>query len=131
MERRTSRRITVQMAAEVEISVNCGARQTNGSQGEGVFKGVVETVDMSLCGMCARVVSSPLDTDKTFSPALAHLLVGKEITTSFCSSSITVWGKVVRFDPRNMLIAVIITKVSDIMRWRDLCSEAIFSSATR
>jgi hypothetical protein len=129
MERRSSKRIVVQMAAEVEISETCGM-MGSGTGGKS-FKGVVETVDLSLCGLSARIISSPLDTDRTFSPALAHLLVGKEIRAAFCSSGLTVWGKVVRFDPRNMLMAVIITRVSDIMHWRELCSDAIFSTATR
>jgi hypothetical protein len=119
------------MAAEVEISVSTGAWGTDKAGGIELFRGVVETVDLSLGGMSARIVSSPLDTDRSFSPALAHLLVGKEIKIVFPSAGVTVWGKVVRYDPRNMLIAIIITKVSDIMRWRDLCSEAIVALAVR
>jgi hypothetical protein len=121
----------VQMAAEVEIFVCCGIGEKGSGTGSGTFKGVVETVDLSLCGLSSRIISSPMDTDRTFSPALAYQLVGKEIKVSFCSSGTTVWGKVVRFDPKNMLIAVIITRVSDIMSWKELCSEAIYSCATR
>ena len=117
------------MSAEVEISVSSGAWGTDTAKGVNLFRGIVETVDLSLGGMSARILSSPLDTDRSFSPAFAHLLVGKEIKVDFPSASVTVWGKVVRYDPRNMLIAIIISKVSDIMRWRELCSEAIVSGA--
>ena len=130
MERRSSRRTMVQMVAEVEISVTRKPGGKDPGPGQESFRGVVETVDLSLCGMGARIMNSSLDTDRCFSPALAGLLVGKEICVSFSSSAISVWGKVVRFDPRHMLIAIVITRVSDIFKWRDLLSDAIFSEAT-
>jgi hypothetical protein len=131
MERRAHQRVLVQMTAEVEISVSMGGRGKDQGAGDEFFKGVVETVDLSLCGLSVRIIGSNMDTGLSFSPALASRLVGKEIMTSFCSSSLTVWGKVVRFDPRNMLFAVVITRVSDIMRWKELCSEAIFAEAVK
>jgi hypothetical protein len=117
------------MSAEIEISVGSSKMGNGGENCPQCYKGVVETIDMSLCGLSARIISSPMDTDKSFSPALAHLLVGKEVKAAFSSSGIAVWGKVVRFDPRNMLIAVIITRVSDVMGFRELLSQIIFPCA--
>jgi hypothetical protein len=131
MERRSYRRTTVQMDAEVEISVHPDRDGAFEDKPGATFKGSVQTIDLSLCGLSAKIISSPMDTDRSFSPALAYLLVGKEIKALFPSARLTVWGKVVRFDPKNMLIAVIITRVSDIMLWKNLCSEAIFSCASR
>jgi hypothetical protein len=126
MERRSFKRVTVQATAEIEISVDPGAASNGSESCSQTYRGIVETIDMSLCGLSARIVSSPMDTARSFSPALAYPLVGNEIRAAFASSGITVWGKVVRYDPRNMLIAVVITRVSDVLGFRDLLSRIIF-----
>jgi hypothetical protein len=37
-----------------------------------------------------------------------------------------VWGKVVRVDPTSMVMAIIMTRVSDIHAWREICSNILY-----
>ncbi len=122
VEKRSFQRIPVQMPAEVEISLE---HTGNWSHMESRVRGMVETIDISLGGFSAKILNSHDITEKSFSPARAYLLVGKEIEVLFKDFDITVWGKVVRVDPQTMLMAVIITRISDIINWRYLCSRAI------
>lgn len=129
-ERRVFQRIPVQMPAEVEISLeNHG--EGNSSKMEPRTRGMVETIDISLGGFGAKILNSHDISQKCFNPARAFLLEGKEIQVFFKDFDITVWGKVVRVDPQTMLMAVIITRISDVLDWRDLCSRAICAQSTR
>ncbi len=126
MERRAFPRIPVQMHVQIEITVEGFFGQNDTSPREqSTISCMVTSIDVSLGGFSVKVLHSPLDTGKSFSPALAYLLVGKDITAFFKDEQVTVEGKVVRVDPETMLMAVVITRVSDINRWREICSQAI------
>lgn len=125
MERRFFPRIPVQMHARIEMTVHGFFGQNDPSHEHGVFSCMVTSIDISLGGFSVRILHSPLDTGMSFSPALAYMLVGRDITALFKDEQVTVEGKVVRVDPETMLMAVVITRVSDIDRWRELCSQAI------
>lgn len=90
---------------------------------------MVNTIDISLGGFCAKVVHSPTDTDKSFSPAIAYTLAGKTITVLFKGNDMVISGKVVRIEPRSMFMAVVITKVSDINLWRQFCGQIIYDQS--
>jgi hypothetical protein len=128
MDRRKHNRFPKQMHAEIEIVVD------NHSSEHGVGEvhsicGMVNTIDISLGGFCAKVVRSPRDTDKSFSPAVAYTLVGQTITVFFKENDMVITGKVVRIEPRTMLMAVVITKVSDINLWREFCGQLIYDQS--
>ena len=128
MERRKYNRIPMQMHADIEIVV--GNPDTD--EGPGPVKsicGLVNTIDISLGGFCAKVVHSPTDTDKSFSPAVAYTLVGRTITVFFKDNDLVINGRVVRIEPRTMLMAVVITKVSDINLWRQFCGQLIYDQS--
>ena len=126
MERRSFPRLPVQLHTEIEITVNSlSMRHNNASPATSVIHCMVNSIDISLGGFSVKILHSPLDTGMSFSPALAYALVGKEISASFTDHDISVTGKVVRIDPKTMLMAVIITWVSDIGKWRGVCDWAI------
>lgn len=108
------------MPAEVEIFLE-GKEHPDLKDHRTCIRGIVETIDISLGGFSAKILHSPMDTEKSFSPAMAYALVDREIVVFFKGFEITVWGKVVRVDPMTMLMAVIITRISNISSWRKLC----------
>lgn len=107
------------MPADICISVLGRDGQGGGASR---LKGMIDTIDVSLGGFSARITASPSDAERIFGPALAYALVGKEVLVTLGSTDIMVWGKVVRVEPKTMIMAVIITRVSDIDVWKDLCS---------
>jgi len=118
------------MPAEVEIALeSTGACES--SDCEACVRGMVETIDISLGGFSAKILNSHSITEKCFSPARAFQLIGKEIQVLFKDFDMTVWGQVVRVDPQTMLMAVIITRISDIVGWRYLCRRAIGVQSVR
>ena len=121
MDRRKHNRFPIQMHAEIEIVVD--------NQAHDSISGMVNTIDISLGGFCAKVVHSPADTDKSFSPAVAYTLVGRTIKVFFKQNDMVVTGKVVRIEPRTMLMAVVITSVSDISLWRKFCGQFIYDQS--
>jgi hypothetical protein len=125
MERRSFPRIPVQLHTEIEITVDGLFRQDDPCRTAEAISCIVTSIDISLGGFSVKILHSPLDTSLSFSPALAYLLVGRQITAFFKDRDVTVLGKVVRVDPETMLMAVVITRVSDICRWREVCGEAI------
>ena len=130
MDRRKHSRINMQMHAEIEIFVD-SHKPEDCSGSKKCICGMVNTIDISLGGFCAKVVRSPTDTDKSFSPAKAYTLVGKTITVFFKDNDMVISGKVVRIEPRTMLMAVVITRVSDINLWRQFCGQIIYDQSVQ
>lgn len=128
MDRRKHNRFPMQMHAEIEIVVDNHAPERGIGQAKSI-SGMINTIDISLGGFCAKVVHSPADTDKSFSPAVAYTLVGRAITVFFKENDMVVTGKVVRIEPRTMLMAVVITSVSDISLWRQFCGQFIYDQS--
>lgn len=129
MERRSHERVPFRAPAEIEIL----ERRPDGSpqSDKNGLVGLVETIDISLGGFSARILRPVEDTGKVFSPAIAYTLVGREIAMSFRGYGLTVWGKVVREDPTSMVMAIIMTRVSDIHAWREICSNILYEQAAR
>jgi len=130
MEKRKYSRIPVQIHAEVEIYPDAHDIKDQ-TKARSIIKGMVDTIDISLGGFSVKALHSERDTGKSFSPAVAYLLAGKMITAYFKDHNMTVSGKVVRVDPKTMLMAVVITRVSDISCWRQLCGKAIYEQSDR
>ncbi len=122
MERRLFRRIPVQIIAEVEISLDDRAAGDDHPCRPRIG-GLVNTVDIGLGGFSVKITHSWTRTDKSFGPGCAYMLVNKTITAYFKEKDLRVSGKVVRVDPKTMLMAVVITKVSDIDLWRLFCGQ--------
>jgi hypothetical protein len=126
MERRRYPRIPVELHAEIEIDLDSPVPgEKNCAQTK--ICGVVNTIDIGLGGFCVKIINSQTDTDKCFGPAIAYSLVGKIISAFFKDYRLIISGKVVRVDPETMLMAVVITRVSDIDCWRELCGKAIYN----
>ena len=88
------------------------------------FRCEVETIDISLGGLSVKITGSPSDSEKAFSAATAYTLRGKTVMLQFSDPAISMWGQVVRVDRESMLMAVVITKVSDVEAWKGLCAES-------
>jgi hypothetical protein len=121
MERRSSSRASIRLFTEIEIRADSPSQQVAGTGEPVPIRCLVTSIDVSLGGFSVRVLRSPADTRLSFSPALAYTLIGKEVTALFRDQGVTVTGRVVRVDPETMLMAVVISKVSDIDRWRRIC----------
>ncbi len=128
MDRRKHRRIPMQMHAEIEIVADCSTPESDSAKS---ICGRVNTIDVSLGGFCVKVDNSQTITDKRFSPAIAYTLVGKTITVFFRDNDMVISGKVVRIEPGTMLMAVVITKVSDINLWREFCGQIIYDQSVQ
>lgn len=85
--------------------------------------GIVDTKDISIGGMSIHIVGSPMDASRSFTPATAHRLAGRPIEIEFYNYDLTIWGEVIRIDTKNMQLAVIISKVSDVVLWKEICEE--------
>ena len=128
MERRKSQRIPIEMNIEIDMYVGPYDQWDKTCHGEPITA-LVKTIDISLCGLSVRIVHSPTDTERSFSPGISYTLIGKTVTADFRDYNMMVAGKVVRVDPATMLIAVVITKVSDISCWRRLCGQTIYEQS--
>ncbi len=84
---------------------------------------VAETRDISWGGLCLQFPVLPRDRENRFTPPKAHTVVGSPITVNLSSPVLTLHGEVIRFDSRNKVMAVIITKVSDYDLWQELCNQ--------
>jgi len=118
----------MQMHAEIEIVADCSTPESDSAKS---ICGRVNTIDVSLGGFCVKVDNSQTITDKRFSPAIAYTLVGKTITVFFRDNDMVISGKVVRIEPGTMLMAVVITKVSDINLWREFCGQIIYDQSVQ
>jgi len=118
------------MYAEIEIYVGSQRPDTGNSPAKYIC-GTVNTIDISLGGFCVKIAHSPTDAEKCFSPAIAYTLVGKNITVFFKENDMVVSGRVVRTEPTTMLMAVVITKVSDINLWQQFCGRIIYDQSVQ
>ncbi len=85
--------------------------------------GIVDTKDISIGGLNLTIVGSPMSASMSFTPATAQRLVGRPIEVRFDYHDLNIWGEVARIDPKTLQLAVIITKVSDVSLWKELCEE--------
>ncbi|HHO76249.1 MAG TPA: hypothetical protein ENN05_07445 [Deltaproteobacteria bacterium] len=85
--------------------------------------GIVDTKNISIGGLNLTVVGSPMAAGMSFTPATAGRLVGRPIEVKFDNYDLNIWGEVIRIDPKSMLVAVIISKVSNIVLWKELCED--------
>ncbi|MBN2298218.1 MAG: PilZ domain-containing protein [Deltaproteobacteria bacterium] len=83
--------------------------------------GIVDTKDISIGGLNLTIVGSPMAAGMSFTPATAGRLVGRPIEVKFDNYDLNIWGEVIRIDPKSMLVAVVISKVSDLGLWKELC----------
>lgn len=85
--------------------------------------GIVDTKDISIGGLNLTIVGSPMAASMSFTPATAQRLVGRPIEVRFDYHDLNIWGEVIRIDPKTLQLAIIITKVSDVPLWKELCEE--------
>ena len=117
---RRQRKIRAMITIELEHPE--GARLSLSTRDRNV-RLVAETRDISWGGLCLQFPVLPQDRENRFTPPKAHTVVGSSITVNLSSPLLTLYGEVIRFDSRNKVMAVIITKVSDYDLWQELCNQ--------
>jgi hypothetical protein len=118
----TRRQKKIKAMITIELEHPEGARLTLSTRDRS-FRLIAETRDISWGGLCLKFPVLPQDREKRFTPPKAHTIVGSSITVNLSSPVLTLYGEVVRFDSRNQVMAVSITKVSDYDLWQELCNQ--------
>jgi hypothetical protein len=121
--RRKHTRVKAQLNARIKINL-FSTNSTKVIQNIQEIVGIVDTKDISIGGMSLNIVGTPMDTSMSFSSANAHRFVGRTIEVNFDDHALSVWGEVVRFDYKTMQVAVIISKVSDVRLWKQICENS-------
>ena len=118
--RRKHTPIEVSLNARIKINL-FNTNSTKVMQNIQEILAIVDTRDISIGGLNLTIVGSPMAAGMSFTPATAGRLVGRPIEVKFDNHDLNIWGEVIRIDPKSMLIAIVISKVSDIGLWKDLC----------
>lgn len=121
--RRKHTRVQANLSAKVKINI-FSTDFTKVMRNIQEIVGIVDTRDISIGGLCIKIVGSPMDAGRSFTPATAQRLIGKPIEVNFYNYDLNIWGEVARIDPKTMQLAVIISKVSDVRLWKELCEES-------
>jgi hypothetical protein len=120
--RRKYTRVQAKLSAKVKINI-FNTDYTKVMHNIQEIVGIVDTKDISIGGMSINIVGSPMDASRSFTPATAHRLVGKPIEVNFYNYDLNVWGEIARIDLKTMHLAVIVSKVSDVRLWKEICEE--------
>ncbi|HPW68548.1 MAG: hypothetical protein WDA72_07700 [Desulfomonilia bacterium] len=118
----TRRQRKIKAMITIELEHPEGARLSLSTRDRS-FRLVAETRDISWGGLCLTFPVLPRDREKRFTPPKAHSIVGNSITVNLSWPVLTLYGEVIRFDSRDQVMAVIITKVSDYDLWQELCNQ--------
>lgn len=121
--RRKHTRVQANLSAKVKINI-FSTDFTKVMRNIQEIVGIVDTKDISIGGLSINIVGSPMDAGRSFTPATAQRLIGKPIEVNFYNYDLNIWGEVARIDPKTMQLAVIISKVSDVRLWKELCEES-------
>lgn len=121
--RRKHTRVQVNLSAKVKINL-FSTDSTKVMRNIQEIVGIVDTKDISIGGLNLSIVGSPMDAGKSFTPSTAHRLAGRAIEVNFYNYDLNIWGEVVRIDPKTMQIAIIISKVSDVRLWKEICENS-------
>jgi hypothetical protein len=121
-EKRKHERYSFKLDAQLKVFLSS---HVSGMLIQGVqnITAMAETNNISIGGMSLRIVGSPMDAKKSLTPANASQLVGRPIEVLLDHEDIVVWGDVIRADAKALELAIVINKVSDVQRWKKLCSE--------
>ena len=120
--RRKHTRVQVSLSAKIKINL-FSTNSTKVMRNLQEIVGIVDTKDISIGGVSINIVGSPMDASKSFTPTTAQRLVGRPIEVNFYNYDLNIWGEVVRIDPKTMQLAIIISKVSDVGLWKEICEE--------
>ena len=121
-DKRKHERYSAKLGAHLRISFS--SRDTGKIiQGIQNIIAMAETNDISIGGMSLRIVGSPMDARKSFTPSNARHLVGRPIEVVLDKENLIIWGDVVRTEADTLELAIVIYKVSDVKQWKQLCSE--------
>jgi len=87
------------------------------------IKALGQTNNISIGGLSLKLTASAMEDRKTIPPAYIRLMAGRPIEIEIYGKDLVVWGDVLRSNGDTCELGVIITKVSNVKRWKSLCSE--------
>lgn len=87
------------------------------------IKALGQTNNISIGGLSLQLTASAMEDKRTIPPAYIRLMAGRPIEIELYGKDLTVWGDVLRSNGDNLELGVVITKVSDVRRWKALCTE--------
>jgi hypothetical protein len=121
-ERRRHERCSVRLSARIEISL---VDQYDGKvmMGRESIVSLAETSNISIGGMSLHIVGASMDSRKSLNRSNAPGFVGRHIEVGLPDEGLTVSGSVLRADASSQELIVVVNKVSDVGRWKRLCSE--------
>lgn len=121
-ERRKHERYSVRLSASMEISL---IDQYDGKvmMGRESIISLAETGNISIGGMSLHIVGASMDSKKSLNRSNASKIVGRHIDVAIQSEGLTMSGSVLRADASTLELTIVINKVSDVRKWKKLCSE--------
>ncbi len=87
------------------------------------IKALGQTNNISIGGLSLRLTASAMEDRRTIPPSYIRLMTGRPIEIEIYGKDLVVWGDVLRSNGDTSELGVLITKVSDVRRWKNLCTE--------
>ncbi len=87
------------------------------------IKALGQTNNISIGGLSLRLTASAMEDRRTIPPSYIRLMTGRPIEIEIYGKDLVVWGDVLRSNGDTSELGVLITRVSDVRRWKNLCTE--------
>ena len=87
------------------------------------IKALGQTNNISIGGLAVHLTASAMEDKRTIPPSYIRLMAGRPIEIEIYGKDLVVWGDVLRSNGDTSELGVLITKVSDVRRWKNLCTE--------
>lgn len=87
------------------------------------IKALGQTNNISIGGLSLQLTASAMEDKRTIPPSYIRLMAGRPIEIEIYGKDLVVWGDVLRANGDACELGIIITKVSDVKRWKILCTE--------
>lgn len=121
-EKRKYERISIKL--DVQLKVLIALREGGKISRELMsIKALGQTNNISIGGLSLCLTASAMEDKRTIPHSYIRLMAGRPIEIEIYGKDIMVWGDVLRSDVDKFELAIVITKVSDVRRWKMLCTE--------
>ena len=87
------------------------------------IKALGQTNNISIGGLSLRLTASAMEDKRTIPSSYIRLMAGRPIEIEIFGKDLVVWGDVLRSNCDTCELGVVITKVSNVKRWKTLCTE--------
>jgi len=121
-ERRKHERFSVQLDVLIKVLI---ALQVESKVSRELMniKALGRTNNISIGGLSLCLTASAMENKRTIPPSYVRLMAGRPIEIEIYGKDLVVWGDVLRSNGDTFELGVVITKVSNVRRWKILCSQ--------